>query len=232
MAAVAVDGRAGALAVDARRPREPTARASRRTCHAGHRALVDADQPASRTDARPRRARGCAPAGTVHWNLVAPELVEHAVRRGEGQLADMGPFVAVTAPHTGRSPNDKFVVQRAEHRSATSIGARSTSRSRRSSSTRCSPTCRRTSNGARRAVRAGPLLRRRSRRTGSRVRYVSPNAWHMAFVRNMFIRPELAELADVRAELHGAARARSSRPTRRGTARAPARSSCSTSRGA
>jgi len=27
------------------------------------------------------------------------------------------------------------------------------------------------------------------------VRYVSPSAWHMAFVRNMFIRPELAELA-------------------------------------
>src|SRR4026208_495604 len=27
------------------------------------------------------------------------------------------------------------------------------------------------------------------------VRYVSPNAWHMAFVRNMFIRPDLPELA-------------------------------------
>src|SRR5207302_3083810 len=27
------------------------------------------------------------------------------------------------------------------------------------------------------------------------VRYVSPNAWHMAFVRNMFIRPGIADLA-------------------------------------
>src|SRR6185369_3898886 len=26
------------------------------------------------------------------------------------------------------------------------------------------------------------------------VRYISPNAWHMAFVRNMFIRPELSDL--------------------------------------
>src|SRR5450830_302688 len=51
------------------------------------------------------------PAGTVHWNLVAPELIEAAIRRGEGELADMGPFVAVTSPHTGRSPNDKFVVK-------------------------------------------------------------------------------------------------------------------------
>ena len=54
---------------------------------------------------------GLSPSGAVHWNLVAPILIQHAIRRGEGQLADMGPFVAVTAPHTGRSPNDKFVVK-------------------------------------------------------------------------------------------------------------------------
>ena len=47
----------------------------------------------------------------MHWNLVAPELIQQAVRRDEGMLADMGPFVAVTSPHTGRSPNDKFVVK-------------------------------------------------------------------------------------------------------------------------
>src|SRR3712207_5586975 len=55
--------------------------------------------------------QGLKPEGDIHWNLVAPELVQHAVRRGEGELADMGPFVAVTSPHTGRSPNDKFVVR-------------------------------------------------------------------------------------------------------------------------
>src|SRR5690606_2399735 len=55
--------------------------------------------------------QGLAPTGTVHWNLVPPQLVQAAIRRGEGELADMGPFVAVTTPHTGRSPNDKFVVE-------------------------------------------------------------------------------------------------------------------------
>jgi phosphoenolpyruvate carboxykinase (ATP) len=49
--------------------------------------------------------------GTVHWNLPPAELVEHAVRRGEGSLVDGGPFNAVTEPHTGRSPNDRFVVR-------------------------------------------------------------------------------------------------------------------------
>ena len=53
---------------------------------------------AARATARAARAsgstrRGCRRRGEVHWNLVAPALVEAAVRRGEGELADMGPFV-------------------------------------------------------------------------------------------------------------------------------------------
>ncbi len=58
-------------------------------------------------------AQGISPAGEVHWNLTAPVLIQAAIRRDEGQLADMGPFCAVTSPHTGRSPNDKFVVKEA-----------------------------------------------------------------------------------------------------------------------
>src|ERR1041385_5757640 len=56
-------------------------------------------------------AQGLKLSGDVHWNLMAPVLIESAVRRGEGRFADMGPFCAVTSPHTGRSPNDKFVVK-------------------------------------------------------------------------------------------------------------------------
>ena len=54
---------------------------------------------------------GLHPSGRVHWNLSAAELIEHAVRREEGQLSADGAFVAVTTPHTGRSPNDKFTVR-------------------------------------------------------------------------------------------------------------------------
>src|SRR3954462_15109225 len=57
--------------------------------------------------------QGLTPNGMVHWNLIAPELFQAAARRNEGEFADMGPFVAVTTPHTGRSPNDKFVVRNA-----------------------------------------------------------------------------------------------------------------------
>jgi phosphoenolpyruvate carboxykinase (ATP) len=47
----------------------------------------------------------------VHFNLAAAPLVEHAIRRGEGQLAANGAIVATTGKKTGRSPKDKFVVK-------------------------------------------------------------------------------------------------------------------------
>ena len=47
----------------------------------------------------------------VHVNLPAPVLYEHAIRRNEGLVAADGPLVCRTGAHTGRSPNDKFVVQ-------------------------------------------------------------------------------------------------------------------------
>lgn len=43
-------------------------------------------------------------------NLGAAELVEASIQRGEGQLAANGAFVAVTGARTGRSPKDKFTV--------------------------------------------------------------------------------------------------------------------------
>jgi phosphoenolpyruvate carboxykinase (ATP) len=50
-------------------------------------------------------------AAQVHWNLSDAVLCEHAVRRQEGVLAADGPLVCRTGQHTGRSPNDKFIVK-------------------------------------------------------------------------------------------------------------------------
>jgi phosphoenolpyruvate carboxykinase (ATP) len=55
--------------------------------------------------------QGITDAGTVYWNLPPARLTELAVQRGEAYLAAEGPLVCVTGQHTGRSPNDKFVVK-------------------------------------------------------------------------------------------------------------------------
>ena len=54
---------------------------------------------------------GIVRSGRVHWNLSSAALVEEAIRRNEGMLSADGALVARTGQHTGRSPNDKFVVK-------------------------------------------------------------------------------------------------------------------------
>jgi phosphoenolpyruvate carboxykinase (ATP) len=47
----------------------------------------------------------------VRANLSSAELVEDAIRAGEGVIAAEGPLVVRTGKHTGRSPEDKFIVE-------------------------------------------------------------------------------------------------------------------------
>ncbi len=53
-------------------------------------------------------------AGKIHHNVRETILIEDAVRKGEGKLAKSGAFCAETGQHTGRSPNDKFIVRDAD----------------------------------------------------------------------------------------------------------------------
>jgi phosphoenolpyruvate carboxykinase (ATP) len=48
---------------------------------------------------------------TVYWHLSTPMLYEQIVRRREGAIAHLGPVIVRTGDHTGRSPNDKFIVR-------------------------------------------------------------------------------------------------------------------------
>jgi phosphoenolpyruvate carboxykinase (ATP) len=54
---------------------------------------------------------GIRNANTVYWHLTTPMLYEQTVRRREAVIAHLGPLVVRTGDHTGRSPNDKFIVQ-------------------------------------------------------------------------------------------------------------------------
>jgi phosphoenolpyruvate carboxykinase (ATP) len=56
-------------------------------------------------------AHGIRNVERVYWNLSVPALYEEAVRRREGLISAGGPLVCRTGQHTGRSPNDKFIVR-------------------------------------------------------------------------------------------------------------------------
>ena len=138
-------------------------------------------------------SQGVSPSGTVHWNLVAPELIEAAVRRGEGTLADMGPFVAVTSPHTGRSPNDKFVVREPSSEADVDWGKVNQPISPAHWAQLKADV--QAYLGSLPELFVQDLYCGADPATRLSVRYILPNAWHGAFVRNMFIRPPLEELA-------------------------------------
>jgi len=153
----------------------------------------DASDDAPTNDAtRSLSTLGITPSGTVHWNHVAPQLVQAAVRRGEGELADMGPFVGVTSPHTGRSPNDKFVVRERSSENDVDWGKVNQPISEAHFDALL--------GDVRQYLSGLPELFVQDLYCGAdashrlKVRYVLPNAWHALFVRNMFIRPDDADL--------------------------------------
>jgi phosphoenolpyruvate carboxykinase (ATP) len=136
--------------------------------------------------------QGLAPRGEIHWNLIAPELFKDAARRDEGEFADMGPFVAITAPHTGRSPDDKFVVKDPSSEKDVDWGKINQPLSPEKYQLLLVDVRNYLNDSTELFVEdlycgADPAYR-------LSVRYVSPNAWHMAFARNMFIRPERSDL--------------------------------------
>ena len=56
-------------------------------------------------------AVGIDGASHVYWSLGVANLYEETIKRREGVIAATGPLVCSTGQHTGRSPNDKFVVK-------------------------------------------------------------------------------------------------------------------------
>ena len=49
--------------------------------------------------------------GRVFWTCSAGTLYEEAVKRGEAVISEHGALIAHTGAHTGRSANDKFIVE-------------------------------------------------------------------------------------------------------------------------
>ena len=130
----------------------------------------------------------------IHANLTPPVLIEHALRRSEGILTDHGAFTAVTAPHTGRSAKDKFLVD--EPGVSDRIWWEKNARIDSGAFERLQEDVRAYLDA--REVFVQDLFAGADPAYRLSVRFVTPNAWHALFVRNMFIRALPAELAQFR----------------------------------
>ena len=130
----------------------------------------------------------------IHANLTPPSLIEHALRRSEGTLTDRGAFTAVTAPHTGRSAKDKFLV--ADSGLSDRIWWEKNARLEPAAFERLQEDVRAHLDA--REVFVQDLFAGADPAYRLPVRFITPNAWHALFVRNMFIRALPAELAQFR----------------------------------
>ncbi len=137
---------------------------------------------------------GLEPTKAVHWNLSPARLYEESFARNDGRLAHMGAISTTTAPHTGRSPNDKYTVQESSTAEAVDWGKVNVP----------------LSEGHWDALRADIVaylnqqdLFVRDARAGAdeaygiNVRVVSQSPWHSLFAYNMFLRPRPEELASM-----------------------------------
>lgn len=136
---------------------------------------------------------GIETCGDVFWNLSRAELYEHAVRNGEGTLAHNGALVCETGEHTGRSPNDKFIVEEPSSKDAIGWGAVN------------KPISQANFDGLHRLVidhyasrnlYVRDMFAGADERTRIPIRVVNETAWHNLFASQLFIRPERGSTGD------------------------------------
>ena len=131
-------------------------------------------------------------AGSIHWNLPVEKLVELAVARGEGVYSAHKALVTETGERTGRSPNDKYIVDEASTNSDINWGDVNVS------------TDLATFNRMRAKVVdylskqedlfVQDLYCGADFSEALPIRVINQNAWHNAFARNMFIRPSADQM--------------------------------------
>src|SRR5947209_2049911 len=127
----------------------------------------------------------------THWNLQTPQLVEEAIRRGEGLLAKDGPLVVRTGRHTGRSVQDKFTVRDAETESTIwwdNNKAMSPDRFALLKSDFL------TALGGKESLFVADLYGGSQPEHRVRVRVINELAWHNLFIRTLLVRPAADEL--------------------------------------
>ena len=129
---------------------------------------------------------------TIYWNLDNMSLIDLAVERGEGFLSAHGALVTETGERTGRSPNDKFIVDEESTSQDVNWGDVNVSTDLATFERMKAQVIDYLSS--REALFVQDLYCGAEESEALSIRVINQNAWHNAFARNMFVRPTAEQL--------------------------------------
>ncbi len=136
-------------------------------------------------------ADAIAKVARVRANLLPARLVEESLARGEGHLADGGALAVTTGAHTGRSPQDKFIVRDATTESTVAWDINKPMERHHFDALLGDFL----SAAKDRELFVQDLYGGADPEHRVRVRVITENAWHALFIRDLLIRPNQDELA-------------------------------------
>lgn len=140
----------------------------------------------------PLSGTGVTSSHPVHANLAPPSLVAASMRLGEGRLSADGAIMAMTGVHTGRSVQDKFVVD--EPDTTADVWWGKINQKMAADKFELFRADVAAYLGERTELFTQDLYAGADPAHRVRVRLVTPSAWHALFARNMFIRPPAEDL--------------------------------------
>lgn len=135
----------------------------------------------------PLSAHGIHAKGEVHWNLNTDVLVDISLSRNEGILSAHGALVTETGERTGRSPNDKYIVDEASTHDDVNWGDVNVSTDLATFERMRAQVVDFLSEQD--ALFVQDLACGAEPSEALPIRVITHNAWHSTFARNMFIRP-------------------------------------------
>ena len=135
----------------------------------------------------PLSAHGINANGDVHWNLNTDVLIDISLSKNEGVLSAHGALVTETGERTGRSPNDKFIVDEESTNTDVNWGNVNISTDVATFERLRAQVVEFLSNQD--ALFVQDLACGAEPSEALPIRVITHNAWHSTFARNMFIRP-------------------------------------------
>ncbi|MEP4783186.1 MAG: phosphoenolpyruvate carboxykinase (ATP), partial [Erythrobacter sp.] len=138
--------------------------------------------------------QGVQTKAAIHPNLGTSELVEAAIRGGEGELSKYGSLVVKTGAKTGRSANDKFIVRNATTEDTVWWGKVNAGMTPDHFAALKEDFL--AAVGDKDTLYVADLFGGSQPEHRVNVRVINELAWHNLFIRTLLVRPEAAELAD------------------------------------